>query len=174
MRRVQANHKLLQGIGSDRRSSSALQRLSSGTRPEYRERLKQHNRERELHPSYEKWCPRCEVTKAAEEFHRNASTRDGLHWVCRKCNTKAGGYARHVEQRRRFRRYDITEGEVAALLQHQNHLCAICGIAFAGTEFHIDHCHASGAVRGLLCRRCNTALGLLGDDPKRLKTALNT
>lgn len=138
----------------------------------YRLRLKQLNSERELPSGYTKRCPRCQLTQPARDFHRNASTRDGLHWVCRTCNTKSDAYGRQVERRRRFRTYDITAEEVEDLLRRQRQCCAICGIGFTGTEFHIDHWHASGIVRGLLCRRCNTALGLLKDDPVRLRAAI--
>lgn len=138
----------------------------------YRHRLKRLNSGRQLPSDYKKRCPRCELIKSAAEFHRNASSRDGLHWVCRECNKKKGGYGKQLEQRRRFRVYDITGDEVEALLRHQEHSCAICRVAFVGTEFHIDHCHRSGDVRGLLCSRCNTALGLLKDDPVRMASAV--
>lgn len=52
--------------------------------------------------------------------------------------------------------------------------CAICGGDHPGGRFgnwHIDHDHNSGAVRGVLCSWCNTALGLLGDDPERMDRA---
>jgi hypothetical protein len=36
---------------------------------------------------------------------------------------------------------------------------------------HLDHCHQSGQVRGVLCRNCNVALGLMADNPERLRRA---
>lgn len=46
--------------------------------------------------------------------------------------------------------------------------CAICG---KETKLHIDHCHRTNFVRGMLCFRCNTALGKFCDDPKLLERA---
>lgn len=54
----------------------------------------------------------------------------------------------------------------AATLAHQNNRCPICLVAFEGPEQpikHADHCHESGAPRGVLCQTCNTGLGKLGD-----------
>lgn len=65
------------------------------------------------------------------------------------------------------------------MLEVQDYACAICGemedkLREDGTEqpLSVDHCHVSGRVRGLLCHRCNTALGLFRDDPEVLKRAI--
>ena len=67
------------------------------------------------------------------------------------------------------RKYNITIEEYEALLESQDHSCKVCGKH--ATENHqgklyIDHCHTTGKVRGLLCMKCNSALGLLNDDPE--------
>jgi hypothetical protein len=66
-------------------------------------------------------------------------------------------------------KYGITPAELDALLEAQGHRCAICGGERngPGTRLHIDHCHATKRIRGLLCTKCNTAIGLLDDDPSR-------
>lgn len=38
-----------------------------------------------------------------------------------------------------------------------------------GTATHVDHCHVTGKVRALLCHGCNTSLGLLREDPARIR-----
>jgi len=63
------------------------------------------------------------------------------------------------------REYGITAEQYYELLEKQNGLCGICGEKFtdsktknADTKLCIDHCHSTGRVRGLLCRKCNLAL----------------
>jgi hypothetical protein len=48
--------------------------------------------------------------------------------------------------------------------------CAICCEPFERTP-HVDHCHKTGSFRGLLCTRCNTAIGLLRDSPDLARAA---
>jgi hypothetical protein len=48
--------------------------------------------------------------------------------------------------------------------------CAICGTK--GVKLHIDHCHMTNHVRGLLCHNCNTGLGLFKDDVRLLAAAI--
>ncbi len=72
------------------------------------------------------------------------------------------------------RAYGITIAERDALLARQGGGCAICkkpvvfgrGFSDAG---HVDHCHETGKVRGILCARCNSALGKLGDSVESIR-----
>ena len=57
------------------------------------------------------------------------------------------------------RKYNITEAEYDALLAAQGGVCAICGKRPGRVRLGVDHDHATGKVRGLLCVRCNKALG---------------
>ncbi len=51
----------------------------------------------------------------------------------------------------------------------QNHACALCERpSSSGRRLAVDHCHKTNNVRGLLCSKCNVALGLLEDDIERL------
>lgn len=64
----------------------------------------------------------------------------------------------------------------AELLARQDGKCGICG-AMSGSNgrkdrLAVDHCHDTNYIRGLLCHRCNTALGLFNDDAERLKAAI--
>jgi hypothetical protein len=68
------------------------------------------------------------------------------------------------------KQYGISLAEYEMLAKRQKGVCAICRAPEAG-GLHIDHDHASGRVRGLLCGRCNKALGLLDDDPQRFRAA---
>jgi hypothetical protein len=66
------------------------------------------------------------------------------------------------------RRYGITAAAADALLDQQGGLCAICRAAPA---VHVDHDHATGAVRALLCFNCNGGLGQFKDNPNLLHAA---
>ena len=62
---------------------------------------------------------------------------------------------------------------VAGLLAAQDGRCAVCGEILKGGKYGqaVDHCHATGHVRGVLCNRHNLLLGLAGDDPTILEAA---
>lgn len=70
--------------------------------------------------------------------------------------------------------YQITIEDYKALLIRQNGQCAIC-LRDKGNDrghrLHIDHDHATGLVRGLLCSRCNSAIGYFDEQPVRLRRA---
>lgn len=61
-------------------------------------------------------------------------------------------------------RYGITLEDHKQLFASQDGKCAICCEAFDKTP-HVDHCHKTGSVRGLLCDRCNRGLGYFKDSP---------
>lgn len=63
----------------------------------------------------------------------------------------------------RVARYGLAPDQYYALFELQENRCKICGVHNADTpdRLHVDHCHATGRVRGLLCRSCNYTVGLL-------------
>jgi predicted nucleic acid-binding Zn ribbon protein len=72
-------------------------------------------------------------------------------------------------------RYQMQPGDYDALLLAQGGRCAICGADEAGGKggrFHVDHNHATGRVRGLLCHGCNLGIGMLRDDPDVMRAAI--
>jgi hypothetical protein len=70
-------------------------------------------------------------------------------------------------------RYGVSNEEFESLLRKQDHSCAICNKRFENDERpYIDHDHASGWVRGLLCRDCNFAIGLLRDSVELTQRAV--
>lgn len=70
--------------------------------------------------------------------------------------------------------YGITIERFEEMLEAQNNSCAICSTLFTDQiRPHVDHCHDSGIVRGLLCRQCNIGIGLLRDDPLILSAAFD-
>ena len=76
-------------------------------------------------------------------------------------------------------KYGLSLVEYRRLFEQQAGLCALCGnpeTIFVSQgklrKLAVDHCHTTGRVRGLLCGRCNTGLGKLGDTPEALRKAL--
>ena len=75
-----------------------------------------------------------------------------------------------------MRNYGLSKEDFESMLEEQQNKCAICGFEFhdegKSTRPHIDHCHDSGNVRGLLCNNCNTGLGQFKDNPSLLQSAI--
>lgn len=68
--------------------------------------------------------------------------------------------------------YKITSHEYLRILERQNGTCAICFQNDGKRRLAVDHCHKTGKVRGLLCVKCNTALGKFGDNITLLQRAI--
>ena len=91
-------------------------------------------------------------------------------------NAKHPGKVRAANLKRDF---GITSEQYDEMLQTQNGLCAIC--LKPETAIHnftkqiknlaVDHDHVTGKVRGLLCQRCNHAIGLVDENPQTLRNA---
>ncbi|QES52697.1 recombination endonuclease VII [Streptomyces venezuelae] len=115
-------------------------------------------------PEGHKYCRKCGEIKPHSEWDRNKTASDGLSTRCKACRA-AEGRAGHLK-----RAYGITEAEREELLRAQFGLCVIC---LKAPPVHVDHCHETGKVRGVLCFNCNSAIGKLGDDPDTLRRAIS-
>jgi hypothetical protein len=75
------------------------------------------------------------------------------------------------ERQKRYREvYGISLADYEAMLERQRGACAIC--KKSDEALCVDHCHACGKVRGLLCAKCNSALGFCNDSPEHLLAAV--
>jgi len=123
-------------------------------------------------PQDHKWCPDCGQVKPFEKFPRTSASRTGRATYCLPCHNLRGHASRaKVGGSRTYhltRRYGITAAEADVMLEEQGGLCAICKAAPA---VHVDHDHATGRVRALLCFNCNGGLGQFKDDPAVLRAA---
>jgi len=63
--------------------------------------------------------------------------------------------------------------EVLDYIQNHKGTCDLCGSPpdDRWKEFAFDHCHTTGVFRGLLCGRCNKAIGLFLDKPELMELA---
>jgi hypothetical protein len=122
----------------------------------------------------------CGENLSHDMFYSASWTKDGLHPYCKECTSKKNSaYAKSNPKKTRGynvkKLYGISLAEYEALHEKQSSCCAVCGVSAndsAKGRLHVDHCHSTGAVRGLLCSNCNTSLGLLKDDPERIKKLL--
>ena len=127
----------------------------------------------------ERTCRVCGTTKPLENFYkcnRKGGNPEARHTECKEC-AKARVTAAHDPERYRRdhlrRQYGITPEQYDEMLNKQQGTCAVCGTDTPGnsrrtTYFVVDHCHTTQKVRGLLCHQCNTALGLIKDNPETL------
>jgi hypothetical protein len=96
-------------------------------------------------------------SKTAYELSERGRARRKAHYESKK------SFYQEYERNRQYQKmYGITLAEYVAMLVSQDSKCRICGTAKPGNRhrnFSVDHCHASGRVRGLLCTRCNVGLG---------------
>lgn len=117
-----------------------------------------------------RYCSRCKLIKPISGF---ATDRRGRNRMCRDCHAEysAAPTAREAEKWRRIRAtYGLTREEFEATVEAQGGHCAICDRP--PKRWVVDHCHDSGKVRALLCHTCNVGIGQLGDDPVRVRRAL--
>ena len=132
-----------------------------------------------------KSCSKCKGEKSVDEFVRRQFSPSG-NWGytshCKPCrNTKAKvdwneGIGRDLVYQRKF---GITLADYDAMLFSQDYKCAICltedprGHGQKNKRFHVDHDHATGEVRGLLCHACNIGLGNFKDRTDIMKDAIH-
>lgn len=94
--------------------------------------------------------------------------------VCPGCRKDPRPGAQVRERARTLRAYGLTQDDWDALVKRQQNRCAVCQTGKPGgrgERWHIDHDHVTGQVRGLLCGKCNSAIGLFRDDPDIIKAA---
>lgn len=110
------------------------------------------------------------------------------HGECRPCYMRRYAAGRlaivAAQQRERYRLrptfyrakarrqlYGISAEDYRSLVIGQAGRCLVCG-RVPDHDLHVDHDHLTGKIRGLLCNQCNRGIGLLSDDPHRLRAAV--
>ena len=101
------------------------------------------------------YCASCHIKRTYEWQKANPDKRR-IQTLKAKLKSRAG----------------ITIDQFNELLKSQNGECAICNIVMIKRRLNVDHCHARGVIRGLLCHNCNLLLGLAHDNIEILKSAL--
>lgn len=116
-----------------------------------------------------KKCNKCGETKELIHFYKNKYGKDGRQAWCKKCHRIRWGNYTNEEgiAERRYdveaqRKFGLRPGELINLRAAQGNKCLCCNNP---GKLEVDHDHAVGRVRGLLCGSCNKALGLIRDNP---------
>lgn len=93
--------------------------------------------------------------------------------VARESRRRRWARDRAAGRNQNLKRYGLDHEAFEQMLALQGGVCAICKSPEPGGKgkFHVDHCHSTDRVRGLLCNGCNIALGHMHDDPVRLREA---
>lgn len=127
-------------------------------------------------------CTKCKINKPLTDFFKRnngASYKSACkecmvafrkEWGKQNCE-KVKEYLKDqwVKHERRFKRRGITKEMFLEKVKQQNGVCAIC---HSEDDLVIDHNHNTNEFRGALCRNCNRALGLFGDNVNTLKNAV--
>lgn len=135
-----------------------------------------------------RWCKRCRANRNDVRARKRTAVRRCYRCqtpvpmaerkpgktVCDACRVDPRSRGQVHEQKRRLQKYGLTQVEYDELLRAQGERCAGCGTDNPGAKgWCIDHCHSSGEVRALLCNRCNTVLGLVGESVATLLKLAN-
>ena len=133
-------------------------------------------------------CIFCDRHKPLDEFYTNRHRHKSRCKSCERIRERKWHNSKraHIKKkdpnrlkiakrREQLRyRFNLTIDEYDKILENQQGKCAICG---GGREkqkykFAVDHCHATGKIRGILCQNCNAGLGLFKDNPQSLTNAI--
>lgn len=120
-----------------------------------------------------KLCSHCKTEKSITDFFNYSSS-------CKPCyRLKKKQWAKNNKelldaQIRRYnwkKNFGLTESEYYKMAEEHKNVCAIC-YKSDDTLLSVDHCHTTGKIRGLLCKKCNLAIGHFEDQIDRLKSAI--
>lgn len=141
-----------------------------------------------------KKCPGCQTVKPVSEYWPSKSTMHGLTVYCKTCTTdRHRGWRQEnlgwaAAQAKKWRannpersrdhmlksHYGIEIGTYDKMFADQKGLCAICSTDQPGAKrFHVDHCHDTQKIRGLLCHHCNVGIGNLRHSEAVLRSAID-
>ena len=140
-----------------------------------------------------KKCCQCKKRRALNEFHQDKSSKDGYASRCSLCDNQNHREYRmknpekvladNIKYRPLYkdkqtwydlkRNFGLEPEDFHRMLISQNGLCFICKTPMDGDRnVLVDHSHKTGKIRGLLCKCCNTGLGMFRDNILILSNAI--
>ena len=144
-----------------------------------------------------KQCTKCLEFKTLDSFHNDKHKKDKLHTQCKLCHSirnkskrktdlawrevqlnKAKEYRNKYPEKNKESirnatlkaKYGMTSAQYNELFASQGYKCAVCGCNKnqGRGKMPVDHCHATGKVRAILCQSCNVTLGKVGENEEIL------
>jgi hypothetical protein len=121
-------------------------------------------------------CPGCGDTQRENFYTSQTGRRTNAY--CKECHKRRCSERYHAKsflERRaeRAAHYGLSKDEYVSLFERQMGRCAICGDEpTTARGLHIDHCHTTNRVRGLLCHGCNTAIGAMRENTEVMRRAI--
>lgn len=130
-----------------------------------------------------KECTKCQKRRQSLFFYKDITKSDGLDSWCANCRNKykKDNRVKIIERRKPKLReeqlkycYGISKQDYDTMYKKQKGNCGICrqNEKTFSRILCVDHCHKTGKVRGLLCHKCNAALGAFKDNIKILNAAI--
>ena len=129
-----------------------------------------------------KKCTKCGIEKPLSEFQKRNDRPAGYHSNCKECKRKARIFwglknKKHLQEYNKKSKlkikWGLTPEQFLDMQIKQKNVCEICKNSFKNSkDTHIDHCHKTGNIRGILCAHCNHGLGKFKDSIDILKSAL--
>ena len=131
--------------------------------------VSKYARSPEMRKRHLKYCHRPDVHKKSLKYAREYRERPGVKKKRREYH-KNPEFKKKRKLYRIQKNYNITAKEYKQMLLLQDNKCKICGSYME--KPHVDHCHKTNEIRGVLCPSCNMGLGMFKDDPIILTQAI--
>ncbi len=133
-----------------------------------------------------KVCSHCRQAKTLDEYYvtkkklKSGKIKNTPRYICKACDRKAKRARDKRTPNERANKhlldkYGITLEEKREMIKNQNCKCDICPQSLSVDDLsksHVDHCHETGIVRGILCSNCNRGIGHLQHDTQILRSAI--
>ncbi len=135
----------------------------------------------------QKWCSTCRTAFPFDKFVKNKNVKDGLTSTCKLCMIEKSGKISSDDNHRyylsrvknntvlkgKLKKFNMSVEEYQLLWDAQSGRCASCNKTEEenNKRLAVDHNHATGRNRALLCAKCNAGIGFFNDNPDLLEKA---
>lgn len=124
----------------------------------------------QIRDNYKRWSKK---NPEALRFHRNKWSKENREKMSESRRAWSEKNKEKIKNKNLIYNFGITLSDYEELLKQQNGVCALCfHVSTDGRQLCVDHCHDTLRVRGLLCTKCNTGIGLLKEDVELLQRAI--